>query len=256
MSRQMDPRLAARRRAVEESRARAVLGRLVAILGGLATVGGVVWFLQSPFLSADRIVLEGVTRSAAADRLAAAGVVEGRPLLAIRPGRVEAALEEDPWVSRATVSLDWPQQVFVVVEERRPAAWVETAGGWLLMAPDGVRLGVGDPDPALPQVLAPSLAADRAGAEEWVRGALEFLAALGSEREAVVWREVGQVVAQVDGYRVRLGVPTEMTAKAGVLVAVLSTGPEPGSEITVMAPGRPAVLPPTTATTVSTTTGG
>ncbi|NIS33395.1 MAG: hypothetical protein GWN79_16305, partial [Actinobacteria bacterium] len=43
---------------------------------------------------------------------------------------------------------------------------------------------------------------------------------------------------------IRLGRPLDMEAKARALAAVLDESPAPGSVITLVAPTRPAVLPP------------
>lgn len=59
----------------------------------------------------------------------------------------------------------------------------------------------------------------------------------------------GGLVATVDGFEVRLGGPFEMDSKAAVSAALIDSGLEEGSVLTVVAPASPAVLPPGAAPT-------
>ncbi len=52
--------------------------------------------------------------------MAEAGFVKGRPLVTIRPGEVEAALEQDPWVAEAIATVRFPDTLEVEVREREP----------------------------------------------------------------------------------------------------------------------------------------
>ncbi len=84
-------------------------------------------------------------------------------------------------------------------------------------------------------------------------GALEFVAALRPDlRAGAVIEVVGaEIQATVAGYPVRAGLATDMAAKARALAAVIDQRPEEGSEITVVSPERPAVLPPSATTTTT-----
>jgi hypothetical protein len=78
-------------------------------------------------------------------------------------------------------------------------------------------------------------------------GALRFLHAVRADLAAiteVVPGEEGELRAFVADYLVRLGRPLDMEAKARALAAVLDEQPPAGSVITLVAPTRPAVLPP------------
>ncbi len=244
----IDPRLAERRREVAEDRARRRVSRLVVLLICLGVAGATLWLFLSPLLSVSSVTTSGIAASSAQTVLTEQGVVEGTPLILIRPGRVESALESDPWVLDSVVDLDWPTRVVVLVQERAPAAWLETADGWGLYAPDGVRLAGGaEPDPALPWIQLGPVAPDETGTSRDVLGSLEFAAALPQElQEGTKVRSEtgGEIWAEVAGFEVRLGRAAEMRAKALSLAALLREEPVPGSILTLIAPTHPAISPP------------
>lgn len=244
----IDPRLAERRRAVAEDRARRKVSRLVKFLVALGLVGAVVWLFLSPFLSVASVTTSGIAASSAATALAEQGVVEGTPLILIRTDLVESAIETDPWVRDSVVELDWPTGVVVRVQERAPVAWLETTEGWGLFAVDGVQLGTAsDPDPAMPWIQLGPIPADDTETAPEVLGSLEFVATLPEELKAtarVRSEPGGEIWAEVAGFQVRLGRPVEMSAKALSLAALLREEPAPGSTLTLIAPTHPAVSPP------------
>ncbi len=243
----IDPRLAERRREVAEDRARRKVSRLVVLLVCLGVVGATVWLFLSPLLSVSTVTTSGIAASSAQTVLTEQGVIEGNPLILIRPGRVESALESDPWVLESMVDLDWPTGVVVLVHERVPTAWLETADGWGLYAPDGVRLAAAEqPDPALPWIQLGPVSPDETETSGDVLGALEFTAALSQElREGTKVRTEagGEIWAEVAGFQVRLGRPVEMRAKALSLAALLREAPAAGSILTLIAPTHPAISP-------------
>ncbi|HZD03803.1 MAG TPA: FtsQ-type POTRA domain-containing protein, partial [Longimicrobiales bacterium] len=217
------------------------------------------WALRSPFLSVEEVSISGAARSHPGAVLSSLGMGEGTPLISVDTVRLAAAMEEDPWVAEAEVSRDWPRRLVVSVTERAPVAWVETAGGWVHVAADGVVLETGSPGEGDPILAVPALAADALGEDPAATGALEFLDSLrddlaGGASVAVVGEELQ---AQVGDVEVRLGRPVEMQQKARALAGVMDAGVEPGSVITLIAPTRPAVLAPgeSTVTTTTTTAG-
>lgn len=244
----IDPRLSERRREVAEDRARRNVTRLVRLLVVLILLSALVWLFLSPLLSLDEVVVNGVSASSAHSILADEEIVAGRPLVLIRAEATIEALEEDPWIREADVDLDWPNRATVTIEERVPAAWVETAGGWDRRAVDGVVLPIdGGPDDTMARLEFDDIAPDAAGEDPTVLGALEFAANLPPELAAkttVQTREDAELWAVASGYQVRLGRAVEMREKALSLVALLAENPAPGSELILIAPTNPAVAGP------------
>jgi cell division protein FtsQ len=243
----IDPRLAERRHEVAEDRARRNINRILRLLALIALIGGTVWLLLSPTFSVEALDVSGVQSSDTRSVLSAHKVVEGRPLILIRSGAVEAQLLEDPWVREASVSLDWPRRVVVAVAERTPVAWVETGGGWARRAVDGVALpGETQPDDTMGHIRLASVSEGDAEESQLVLGSLEFIdtlpVSLGSN--AVVEVRSGELWAVVGGFEVRLGRPVEMADKALSLATLLLEPLEEGSLINMIAPTNPAVVPP------------
>lgn len=243
----IDPRLIERRQEVAEDNARRNIGRVLKFLVALSLVGALAWLLFSPYLSISEVRTAGIAVSSAHMTLAELGVLAGNPMVMVRTGLVEAALEQDPWIAEARVHLNWPDTVIVRVEERVPVAWVETGGGWVRRAADGVAVPSPEkPDSSLAWIQLTAVAEAGAESAPQVLGAVEFVAALPPHLRAESLVRVesdGELWAQVDGYRVRLGRPIEMTAKALSLVALLEQRPDPNSILTLIAPSHPAVSP-------------
>lgn len=243
----MDPRMAARRRTVAESRARRGLRRLlVALLViGLAAVGLVV--LRSGLFALETVEVSGAVATDPVAIAAGAGAVVGTPLIEVAPDEILAALEADPRIASASVERLWPHGLRIRIEERIPVAWVERGGSWEYTAADGVVVAVGEPDAAAPRIRAAG------GSARAIEAALGFVAALHPDLAAgmVIDARSDELAAAWNGYTIRLGRPTDMAAKARALEVVIQDQPPPGSEITLIAPERPAVLPPTTTTTTT-----
>jgi cell division protein FtsQ len=242
----VDPRIAARRREVQEHRATGSLRRTLWLLALASLVGVVVWVVRSPLLAVESVVVRGVSSSSARAVLAEAGVVPGIPLASVDTGAVEAALLADPWIRSAVVVRSWPDRVEVRIEERHPVAWVRRGDGWAWLAADGVALGSSaEPVEGGPLVVGPGGEPVGEGIDRRLGAALAFLDALRPDLvtgAVVVLNE--DLTVEVAGMMVRLGAPVDVEAKARVLAAVLDEGLEPGSTITLVAPSRPAVLPP------------
>ena len=243
----IDPRLVERRRVVAENRARRSFSRLLKLMVVIAVLGAAVWLVLSPALSVKEVRSAGIVQSSTHSALASKGVRAGTPMVLLRPSEIEQILEQDPWVAKATVELDWPGTVIVRVEERAPVAWVETRSGWARRALDGVALpSSSSPDSSLGWIRLPDVLEGDGSVAPEILGAVEFVAALPESlrAEARLSREEnGEIWAEVAGFRVRLGRPVEMTAKALSLVALLREFPEPGSILTLIAPSYPAVTP-------------
>ena len=242
----IDPRIAARRRDVIEGAARRSLVRFVKWLSAAALVVALGWFVQSPLFQVKTLTVFGAANSSAHAILAAEEVVEGRPLVLIRSGRLEEALRADPWISGATVGVVFPDSVEVVVSERVASAWITSGAVRLLVADDGTVLPGEGAGFDLPTVRLADLAEVPVGEvlpDTRARGAVTFLVTLDP---AIAMRgEVSEVDGElwfdVPGMRVRLGRPIEMVEKAAALMALVERGVPANAVVHLIAPTRPAV---------------
>ncbi len=246
----MDRRLAVRRAQVAEERARRNLVRLFGLLVVVGVVAALIWLARSPFLSVDDLVLEGVEHSDATAILQKQAVVEGRPLLLIRTGRVEEALLRDPWVSDATIQLEWPTGVRVSITERVPAVWALVNDQWSMLAGDGTILHRG-PEPDQ------SMMVSTISGEVDVRSAVLAEVAGFAAEIPVVFRDGSRIdingeeaTAVIEGFSIRLGRPVDLADKGRVAAGLIASGVEHGSELVLTSPLNPAVRPPRGGTTV------
>lgn len=240
----IDPRLLERRKAVAEDNAQKNVGRLLRFLGVLLLVGSLVWLAFSPWLSVSQVRTAGIVSSGANAILAEHRVVAGTPMISLRPGSVEDALETDPWIRQARVHLSWPNEVLVQVQERVPVLWVESGAGWSRRAVDGISLpGRDRPDSDSVRLLLPEHDGVDLEHSPVVQGAAEFVATLSPEVKAglVLRLRGGELWADVDGFDVRLGRPIEMTAKARSLTALLAEDLPENAVLILVAPSHPAV---------------
>ena len=242
----MDSRIADRRRVVKEEAARKRLRWTIGVLVVAGLVGAVVWLVQSPLLDLDDVSISGDNRSNVEQRLSDAGVAVGMPLLSVDADKTVEALESDPWVLRAEARVVWPNALDIVVVEHTPRAWVKGSSGWMLVSERGYVVAVSATGgTALPRIELNDLVEAPLGGRldsTAVAGAIEFISALESDVSFDGTEE--SLFAWVDGLRVRLGRPIDMSAKAASLRALLDHGVPPGSTIDLLSAVRPAVVPP------------
>lgn len=243
----IDPRLARRRRQVQEASARRRLRWTIMLLTLAILAGLVVAIFRSSWFSIDNITVEGANRSPVREMLAEVGVEEGVSIVSIRSRRAEDRLLEDPWVAEAEVRVVWPRSVQVTVVEHVPVARVTAGPTWLVSSGRGAVLaeGTGIVDAVIDidvGLLDPGMEITNPA----VLGALEFVAALPDELHpgTIVSGDAAELEATVGGYEVVLGAPKEMAQKAVTLAAVLDQGIEQGAVISLISPLRPAVSDP------------
>ncbi len=234
-------RFAERRRTVAEDRARNALRRTTYVLAMAAVVAGVIYLFHSPLLSVRTLDITGTSTLEIEPVLARYGIVSGEPLIRTDPAGAQLDLQADPWIDSVVVSRDWPTAIRVSVVERQPVA---TVSG-VVVAGDGVILPGTEPV-ELPALALAGDPVDGRFPQQEITGALRFVSELTSELRAVttIASSPDGLLAVVAGYTVRLGRPVDMEEKARALVALLVEMPEAGSEITLVAPARPSILPP------------
>jgi cell division protein FtsQ len=136
---EIDPRIEARRAAVERDSRRRRRGRLiVAAAVAFAVLAGLGAF-RTPLLDVDRIVVTGASHTSVADIMAASGVALDQALVDVDTDGARQRVERlVPWVQTARVSRSWPGSVRITVVERSAVAQVQDPGGtWFVVDADG-----------------------------------------------------------------------------------------------------------------------
>ncbi len=247
MTQEVDPRLARRRREVQEASARRRLRWTIWLLAIAVVTGLVIAVFQSSWLAIDTITVEGAERAQVDAILAETGVEEGVALISVRAGRVEDQLRLDPWVAEAQVRVVWPGTVEVIVVEYVPIARVKSGTTWLVTSSQGTVLARGQRlvDPLI-DIEAGNLELGESVSDPLIVGALEFVGALPIELKdgLVISGNGAELEATVAGYSVLLGATTDMAQKAVTLAVLLEEGIEEGSVINLVSPVRPAVTNP------------
>lgn len=109
------------------------LGVAVArLLGALAVTALVVfggfalhaWLTTSEVFAVSRVEVHHAELSEKSELVARTGIETGTNIFSLDLAAAAGAVEQDPWVSRATVTRELPDVVHVVVEERVPVALV------------------------------------------------------------------------------------------------------------------------------------
>jgi len=245
----VEPRIAERRRNISEDRARKRLRWILLFIVVVSFIVLAVWLVRSPFLSISAIEITNAQKSNPDSALTRVGVGVGSPTIDVDAGAIRTAIEEDPWVASATVSVQWPGSIAINIQEHIAASPARAGSVWVMLSDDSTVLTVLD-EPAAGAltididigVVAPGTAID----DPLIVGALAFATALRDDlrENTVIYAEGDGLFATVAARTVRLGRPVDMESKATVLAALLDQGLDPQAAIDVIAPSRPAVLNP------------
>jgi cell division septal protein FtsQ len=138
----MDPRISARRTAVNKQKGRRRLIALGLALGVTALLVGAWFLVHTPLFSARSVTVTGNVHETAAQVVAQAGLSSQPPLLDVNAGAAAARIEQLPWVRSATVHVAWPDGVHIAVVEETARFTAATPGGqWESLSADGRVLG-------------------------------------------------------------------------------------------------------------------
>lgn len=228
----IDPRLRARRVAVQRSAGRRRLRRLLWTLAAVAVVAGLIVLTRTPLLDVDRIAVTGSTNTPVADVEATLGIVRGDPMTDLDLRAAASRLEELPWVQRAVVERDWPNGLRVHVVERHPAAVVRaTADQWFLLDAEARVLGAttapvagGDVPAILVNTVDPATVvpgATLAGVEGPLRVAAAMTPDLAAWVEGIVPTDRGVDLALTGGATAHLGDEADYAEELRSLATVL-----------------------------------
>ena len=242
----IEPRVAERRRGVSEDRARHRLRWILGFILFITVVAFGLWLIRSPFLSISTITIVGADISDPAAAVEGLGVSVGMATIEVDGGEISRAVEKEPWVASADVSVQWPGTVVISVKEHVPVAPAPSGEQWMMLSAESTVLElIARPVDGvfIVDIDVSTAAIGDAVNDPMVSGALEFGSALRPDlgRDAVMYVEGSGLAASVDGHTVRLGRPVDLAEKAVVLAALIDSGLAPAAEINLIAPTRPAV---------------
>jgi len=210
-----------------------------------------VVLLHSPLFSARHVVVEGQHSHTPTEAIiAAAGLAHDPPLIDVDTGRASTSITSLPWVASATVTVNWPDSVVVLVHQRTPVAAVAgSAGTWSEVDRSGRTLEVAGARPVgiVPLVvhgpagvMAPAPVGRRMAptAAPGLEVAATLPPAFSGQVTAVTVAATGTVDLALDsGLTVVLGTATQLHAKYEDIAAIIAGAPLRGAkEIDVAAP--------------------
>jgi cell division protein FtsQ len=223
----VDPRMRSRRIAVQRDQGRRRLKRFAVALAIIAVLVAALVATQTPLLDVDRVRVDGVTHSDAAEVRRVARIERGDTMVGVDAGRAAARIEGLPWVAQATLARRWPGTIEIHLTEREPLAVVEVVEGRVaLVDKDGRVLAVTrQPPPGLPEVTGVSSRRIAEGAElgRGARDALTVLRALGERLSGVVTSVSSDLdAALADGGEIRFGSTDDLDHKIVAVETVLA----------------------------------
>ena len=198
---------------------------LLGVVVGIA-LGATGWFLvNSSLFALHYVTVQGTSRLTPTEVLNAASVREGTSLVRLNPGAVAHRVEQLPQVADAVVSRRWPHGLLIHVIERKPAAFVMSAGRAELIDVTGVAFAsVGSAPPGLVkvEVSAPVPGPGAAAASTAMRVLTELPSQVRARVSSVSARSVDNVTVKLtDGTTVIWGSAADATTKAAVLQTLM-----------------------------------
>jgi cell division protein FtsQ len=150
----IDPRIRARRIAVQRGMGRRRLQRLVDVGLLLAVAAGFVVALRTPVLDVNAVEVSGNDHTSRDEIVAAAGIAKGDQLIDLDLHAAGEAVAALPWVREAQLHRGIDGAVTVEVTERTPVAVVGEGEEALLVDTEGRALGPAFGDPSAATVVA------------------------------------------------------------------------------------------------------
>lgn len=104
------------------------------------------WFRDSSFVAVERVQVEGAGSSPSVEA-ALTEAAEEMSTLHVDRGALEAAVADDPSVLSVSAQPDFPHDLAITVDLRRPVGYIAGENGGTLIAADGVVLATGEDRP-------------------------------------------------------------------------------------------------------------
>ena len=245
----IDPRIAARRDAVQnEKRRRRGRWWLAAAIVAAVLVGA--WFItRTPLLDVDRIAVQGAVATTVDDILSASGLHTGEALLEVDTSAAARNIRALPYIDTASVVRNWDGLVTITVTERVPVALAVNAEGiWMLVDQSGRVIAPHVAGDGVEAVLVGVEAGPPGSVVEGVGGALEVASLLGPGMRA----RVASITTGPDGSLtlalrpqgiVIMGPATDLPAKVDSLRIVMGQVDQRDlASINVVNPSTPVVV--------------
>jgi cell division protein FtsQ len=242
----IDPRIAARRDAVEgENRRRR--GRRWLVIVVLAAVLAGAWYItRTPLLDVDHIQVHGSGVTTDEEVLTASGIRNGEPLLEVDTSASAARVRELPWVDSATVVRNWNGLISITITERAPVAIVTgDTGTPMLVDRTGRVLGPDGPFDPIDIVVEGPVAGAPGATIDGAGGALEVASLLTegvrSRVSSITTAPDGSILVHLKPQGVVImGPPTNLAAKvASLRTAMAQVDQRDLASINVVNPSTP-----------------
>ncbi len=103
------------------------LSAFVLLLGGVSwgLLQGYDWLLHTPVMQITEIRISGNRHFDDARIESMSGIRPGDNSMAVHIKKVEAALEQNPWIDSVSIRRELPHTVHITVDEREPVFWVQ-----------------------------------------------------------------------------------------------------------------------------------
>ncbi|MFP5254337.1 MAG: cell division protein FtsQ/DivIB [Acidimicrobiia bacterium] len=222
----IDPRIRARRIEVRRHEGRRRLSRLIelGLVAGVAAAFAGALF--TPLLDVDEVTVAGTRHLQPGEVLAAAGIEDGAPLVAVDLRATGERIAALPWVAEVELHRGVDGVVALEVDERVPVATVPSPTGSLAVDEQGRVLGEA-PAASAPALATLALPGSAPAPGDYLParfdGALALAAALADSAPGVVVGidPEGLVATLAAGGQVRFGDADRMDAKLRSLSTVL-----------------------------------
>ena len=244
----------ARRR--REEKLRATRGRqnliLAAVVFSIALiVAGGYYLLRSDLWLLKTVSITGNKHVSAEKITRLTGLDDDTNLMSVVKDKLEAAIEEDPWIAEAVVTRDLPSRIEIVVTERLPFARVRQRGKLYTLDKRGFVLEVGDEPrlddiPVINKIEVGRLIIGRRTKSKLLKGSLKSLAGVAPEiRKKVVWISVPSLDKLAfhtsDDIEIIYGSAEKSSRKNTVIERILEDGPGDIIHIIVTVPESPVI---------------
>ncbi|HEX5478356.1 MAG TPA: FtsQ-type POTRA domain-containing protein [Dehalococcoidia bacterium] len=125
---------------------------LLALFPIVLVAGGTYVALRSPYLTVEKIKVQG-TQNLDQASLAAISGLQGKSMLRLPLAQATQQLDAIPAVKTATIERNWPNAVTITIQERVPVAFWSIGGHDYPVDQDGVVLSSGAPDGPAPRIV-------------------------------------------------------------------------------------------------------